>query len=44
MLTSLWIVAENMGSFVGATAGGAAYDRSGEQGVTLSVRDTKPQY
>ena len=27
MITSLWITAENIGSFLGAVGGGAAYDR-----------------
>ena len=27
VLTSLWISAENVGSFLGAVGGGAAYDR-----------------
>ena len=27
MMTSLWITAENIGSFLGAVGGGAAYDR-----------------
>lgn len=37
MLTSLWIVAENMGSFLGAWAGGAAYDRMGWSTSCLMV-------
>jgi len=29
LITSLWITCENMGSFLGATGGGAAYDKLG---------------
>jgi len=37
MLTSLWITAENIGSFLGAVAGGAAYDSVGWSDSCLLV-------
>merc|ERR1719481_1622169 len=37
LITSLWLTCENLGSFLGATGGGAAYDRFGWSSSCLVV-------